>query len=111
MSTQEVFVYDGHEMLLRYSAILGTETDYSYLKTDYLWGPAVDMLLAQEDINYNYHTVNTNWALGRPAGHDSRRCGQYRRRRRQWSLHVHDVRRGCQRRRVAHAIPVYGSGI
>ncbi len=49
--------------LLRYSAVYGTETDYSYLKTDYLWGPAVDMLLAQEDINYNYHTVNTNWAL------------------------------------------------
>lgn len=63
ITAHDVFVFDGNQMVLRFtgsgygSSSLG---DYS-LAERYLWGPAVDMLLADE-IAFPYFQMN-QWAL------------------------------------------------
>jgi RHS repeat-associated protein len=54
--SEEAIVYDGSEPVLRFMGDLGDTLDGTHLYERYLWGPAVDMLLAEDG-------GGTLWAL------------------------------------------------
>jgi RHS repeat-associated protein len=61
---QEAYVYDGNQIVLRFAANTSSGLAANDLKDRYLWGPAVDQLLADEQVTSLASAGTVYWALG-----------------------------------------------
>ncbi|MCC7087504.1 MAG: RHS repeat-associated core domain-containing protein [Pirellulales bacterium] len=59
----ETYVYDGNQIVLRFADDDAAALTLSDLKNRYLWGPAVDQILAEENVAWYYAPGTADWAL------------------------------------------------
>ncbi|MCC7083841.1 MAG: RHS repeat-associated core domain-containing protein [Pirellulales bacterium] len=59
----EAYIYDGNQIVLRFADDDAAALTLSDLKNRYLWGPAVDQLLAEENVAWYYAPGTVDWAL------------------------------------------------
>lgn len=64
-TTQTVFVYDGGQVVLQFDKATTGDLEASDLSHRYLWGPAVDQLLADEQVDWSNEEADGEvpWAL------------------------------------------------
>ncbi|MCC7087098.1 MAG: RHS repeat-associated core domain-containing protein [Pirellulales bacterium] len=59
----EAYVYDGNQIVPRFADDDAAALTPSDLRNRYLWGPAVDQLLAEENVAWYYAPGTVDWAL------------------------------------------------